>query len=59
MRYAIRVAANVRMRKTDASAIARVAGVLTSPLSTINEDSDPGESGTEVTALPTLENNRK
>jgi hypothetical protein len=55
MTYATRVAANVRMRKTAASAMTRVAGVSTSPLSTISEDSDPGESGTAVTAPPTFE----
>jgi hypothetical protein len=54
MTYATRVAANVRMRKTAASAMTRVAGVSTSPLSTISDDSDPGESGTAVTAPPTF-----
>ena len=51
----MRVAANVRMRKTAASAMTSVAGVPTSPSSTISEDSDPGESGTEVTAPPVFE----
>ena len=55
MTYAMRVAANVRMRKTAASAMTSVAGVPTSPSSTISEDSDPGESGTEVTAPPLFE----
>ncbi len=59
MTYATRVAANVRMRKTAVSAMTRVAGVSTSPLSTISDDSDPGESGTAVTAPPKFETTEK